>query len=443
MPSRGGLPSTGRPEPNQPDLDARLRATRVDLLCDIAVPELDGLMSRARTIRRRRRVGASVAALALVGVAAVGVNAVVSEYTAPRPQPVASAPVDGARWEGAGLTLFGIDGPVVDLSGTVVTVEFANAQRGYALAAKCDERGNCSVSVAATDDGGQTWLPWPSPVGEVPKERIPRLVAVGSAGLALVGDGAWFTPIDERLGQPQWAPSDLAAASAIDSVPAGARLLLGPTVDGPIDDHACTPGPVMAWLPDGKPARLANQPDIEACRVAPAPTPEGAWWVSGRANGLAAVAVTRDGGHTWASTTFPDGGPTSWAQVSTLGSTVYAAVVTATTPRSGEVIGRRAVSIRAVYRSAAGSGAFEPHAPDIGTAIGDVVPLVDGRLLAAGPHWYVTDPAADRMRLAGGSLPWVGRFQRTPGGWVAYDLFEAGWVAISRNGTTWEKINLH
>ena len=39
-------------------------------------------------------------------------------------------------------------------------------------------------------------------------------------------------------------------------------------------------------------------------------------------------------------------------------------------------------------------------------------------------------------------MPWVGRIQRSPGGWVAYNLFDAGWVATSLDGRTWQKINL-
>jgi hypothetical protein len=70
------------------------------------------------------------------------------------------------------------------------------------------------------------------------------------------------------------------------------------------------------------------------------------------------------------------------------------------------------------------------------------VPVLDGRLVAAGPNWYVSQEPGATMQGAGGTLPWVGRIQRSPGGWVAYNLFEAGWVATSLDGITWQKINL-
>jgi len=94
--------------------------------------------------------------------------------------------------------------------------------------------------------------------------------------------------------------------------------------------------------------------------------------------------------------------------------------------------------IEAVYRSVDG-GPFTLFAERPGTVAGEVVPLLDGRLLVAGPDWYV---GTSTLARAGGSLPWVGEIQRTPGGWVAYDLFSADWAAVSRDGTEWQKVNV-
>jgi hypothetical protein len=79
---------------------------------------------------------------------------------------------------------------------------------------------------------------------------------------------------------------------------------------------------------------------------------------------------------------------------------------------------------------------------DAGTVVGDVVPLLDGRLVTAGPDWQITGAPGTPLERAGGSLPWVYRIARTPGGWVAYNLFKAGWAAVSADGETWQKLNL-
>ena len=70
------------------------------------------------------------------------------------------------------------------------------------------------------------------------------------------------------------------------------------------------------------------------------------------------------------------------------------------------------------------------------------MPLLDGRLVAAGPNWYVSAGAGANLAPAGGSMPRMYRIERTPGGWVVYDLFQAGWAAMSRDGATWQKINV-
>jgi hypothetical protein len=150
-----------------------------------------------------------------------------------------------------------------------------------------------------------------------------------------------------------------------------------------------------------------------------------------------AVAVSRDAGRSWSVTELPAAGAGAWAQVSTVGTDTFATVVA----RRGGDPYPETLTIRAVHRSAAGR-AFTPRGEVDGTVIGEVVPLVDGRLLAAGPHWYVTGPDAARFDRAGGSLPTVRRIARSPAGWIAYDLFELGWAALSSDGQTWRKLNI-
>jgi hypothetical protein len=171
--------------------------------------------------------------------------------------------------------------------------------------------------------------------------------------------------------------------------------------------------------------------------VAPARAADGSLWVSGYTVAGPAVAVSRNDGEDWNVTPLPPGnGQSSFAQVATVGSDVYATVVSTRTDSPTKL------TIDAVYRASAADPTFKHYAGRIGTVEGEVVPTPDGRLVAAGPNWYVSDEPGATMHGAGGTLPWVGRIQRSPGGWVAYNLFDFGWVATSLDGRTWQKINI-
>jgi hypothetical protein len=115
---------------------------------------------------------------------------------------------------------------------------------------------------------------------------------------------------------------------------------------------------------------------------------------------------------------------------------VYASVVS---PRGGQP-SSDTLTLHAVYRSVNGNP-FQRYGPTETAIVGDVVPLLDGRLLAAGPMWYLsTDGAAFKKDT--GRLPYVGRFARTPGGWIAYNLFQSGFAAVSRDGVEWHKFTI-
>ena len=76
-----------------------------------------------------------------------------------------------------------------------------------------------------------------------------------------------------------------------------------------------------------------------------------------------------------------------------------------------------------------------------GVVGGDVVPLLDGRLLlvdGAG-HWLVsTDRGVTWQRVSG--LHPTDRLARTQTGWVAYGMSTI-YTAYSVDGTTWQKID--
>jgi hypothetical protein len=414
-----------------PDLD--FEQTRLDLRDRIEVPGYAAVRSRARVLRRRRSIGTVGAALACLLALATGTVLSHGRGGAGPDQIAASADAlpSGAVWRSGPITLLGLNGPVLDVPGDVRDVQFADPDHGYALSARC-ERGAgqpCDLALAASTDGGRTWHNWNLPITQAPADRLPHLITLGPTGIVLSGESTWFG----RYGQGGW--QSVSTVSTVDTVDTG-RLWVTP-IAGPTDTGTASCGAqvVQVWRDNGL-ARLAAQPNLNVCWVSPVPAADGAWWVGGIADGAPAVAVSRDSGRTWQK--FGLAGPTgAWAQVSLLGSDAYAAVVTA---RGGNPY-PETLSIQGMFRSAAG-GPFVAYGQRIGTLIGDVVPLLDGRLLTAGPNWYLTSGRGAELAPAGSSLPWVYRLQATPGGWVALDLFDNGWSAVSHDGENWQKINV-
>jgi photosystem II stability/assembly factor-like uncharacterized protein len=207
---------------------------------------------------------------------------------------------------------------------------------------------------------------------------------------------------------------------------AGDVLAPGPT------GTDCAGGRVDVWTPDFAPrGPLDSQPDLDVCSVVQAGGDGRSWWVGGRAGAMAAAAATRDRGRTWRPQEFPVAGS---ARVAALGPHVYALVT--------EADGR----LRAVFHSDDGGANFQrtgERGLPPGVA-GDPVPLLDGRLLIADPSgdWWLSADDGRTFKRAGGNLPVVGRLARTPGGFVAYDLWDAGWLAFSTDGSTWRKQEL-
>lgn len=432
------------------DLDADLALARGDLLAQITVPEL-GVVREQALMRRRQRRRAAAAAAAVVAVIA-GTGAVLGGPGWPGDSggeigatPSATATLS-PRYTGAGLKVysFSADYPPKEVDGSVHQAQFTDSAHGYALITNCSV-GACSVSLAVTADGGRTWESpdWLSPPPELIGDRTPTMLAVGG-GVLLVGRESWFAagPADgfmrtDRHDNPTTVIPDGARLWA------GSRDGEGRAADAGTLGSTCEPGPVQVWLPDGWLADLATQPAMDVCWVAPARSAAGAWWVGGTAGGRPAVGVTHDAGRSWEIHRLPPAGPNRWAKISTLGDDAFAVVVSER--RTSEYPGT--VDLHDVYRSADG-GPFTPYVggqDSVGTTLnGDVVPLADGRLLAAAPPaWQISPGMGQPFVPAGGTLPDVARLQRTPGAWVAYDLVGSGYTAISTDGVNWQKIHLH
>ncbi|MDG4822760.1 hypothetical protein O7635_12960 [Asanoa sp. WMMD1127] len=407
-----------------PDLDNRLARSRSALLDEIDQPPLADVRRRAGRIRRRRAAAAGATALALLGVIGIGARPWEQDgpptVTATEPAPTSpTAPVYG----GGGIVITGLSGdPVHDIAGETADVEFVDSTHGIA-APGCDRR---CPALAHTTDGGLTWQAVPaSPEGDGPTD-----VLAFPAGhwLARTAGGWWSSQTGSS-----WQP--------VTPMKAGPRTVIGPG-ELPGIDPATGAVVAVSWN-HGPLGPLAQQPDLYARWVAPAAAGDGAWWVGGVAGAAPAVAVSRDSGRTWKTTSLPaPGRPTDAVSVSTLGAEVYAVA----RGNTGEVLG--------IYHSADGGTSFEatflaPSGDVDGPPpfAGDAVPLLDGRLLLAQPGgtpsswWVSTDAGRTFSPIA--DLPAVGTIRRTHVGYVAYNLFESSWTAYSPNGTNWQKLQVH
>jgi hypothetical protein len=404
-----------------PDLDAQLARSRDDLFDEITQPPLATVQRRAGALRRRKlAVRSGAAAVALAGLT----FAVVPGVTGDGPPPVAAPSVapTGAVYRDDGITINGLTSIPLQLDGSLDEVEFVDQTTGYVLTECAD---GCR-RIARTTDGGATFTPGALPPGVGGKLD---LVGFPGGGLVLVtSDGSAFTTRD---GGTNWQRLPGDGAATVAAVGAGQIL----RYDGP--------RALAVWsATGGRLGTLARFPGLDAVRwVAPAPSGDGAWWVGGTVGGEPAVAVSRDAGASWDVRRLGAVGATvESVRVSTLGPDVYAVV----TGPGGALLG--------IFHSTDSGAAFARTWTGGGggpaAIAGDVVPLLDGRLLAVSPG--VDDPEAGDWWLSADDgrtftqakdLPVVGRIDRTVAGYVANDFFRE-YAAFSRDGATWRKLEV-
>jgi hypothetical protein len=393
------------------ELETLLRTQRLDF----AQPPLAAITARARVLRRRRRAAqAGAVALTLLAFAA---PVLVPGDDEPAPQVATSSPAPpGGVWTGGGITVNGLPGQPRDLPGTVRDAQFIDADRGFLLTSTC--AGSCTAWVSASTDGGRTFrtTPVPGTLGTFRTGAEPSLVVTGSR-VTVVGAAPAYTRTSSTDGVA-WDTADGPPAAPGTALPGDARLIL----------HD---GRLLALLHDGTSlVAPPTQPPLTMRWVSPVRAGDGAWWVAGTLEGHPAVAVSRDGGVSWTPKTFPG---TGTARVSFLGRDVYVALTDPTTgpPR-----------LLGVAASADGGATFGAARPLTGTSIGgDLVPLLDGRLLLVdgADHWLTsTDRGATWQRVSG--LHPTVRLARTQTGWIAYGMSTI-YTAYSVDGTTWQKLD--
>ncbi|MEV4412983.1 RNA polymerase sigma factor [Catellatospora sp. NPDC049609] len=170
----------------------------------------------------------------------------------------------------------------------------------------------------------------------------------------------------------------------------------------------------------------ATQPPLTRSWLARRPTVGGVWWAGGQAAGKApALASSSDGGATWHLHELAGA-----AAGDLVTATVRGEDVVALTTRAGRITGVYAGSD--LTRVSDGGGM---------RVEGEPVLLPDGRLMiAAESRFQLSTDLGAGFTAAPASLPTVGSLRATSGGYVALDLFRAGWVAVSTDGVTWRKL---
>ncbi|MER7005656.1 sialidase family protein [Dactylosporangium sp. NPDC000555] len=399
-----------------PDLETRLRAERDRL--DIDQPPLSIIAARAAALRRRRlaaRAGlAGAAALTAVAVAG-GALAALRGGDPPAPAVAASDP--SGAWSAEGITIVGLPRLPRDLPGSVREAEFLDAGRGFLLTADC-----CTAWLSVTTDGGETWHTTPSPVA-----GLPTLVA-GADAVTLLGAAPDYPRASTSDGE-HWTSSALPPAPPATLTGASRLVPLGIGACG--DTTGALAGPELAPVP--------QQPPITACWWSPVRAGDGSWWVGGRdASGRPAVAVSRDDGSHWSVSAFAGFPASAYARAAMLGRSVHVMVVSPPTePATGPD------RLLGVAQSTDGGATFGPVHPtgDQATIGGDLVPLLDGRLLIVDGlgHWLVSENGGVSWhRLEG--LHATMRLARTEGGYIAYGMSTI-YTAFSADGSTWQKLD--
>ena len=406
-------------------LETRLRAERDRL--DIDQPPLSVIAARAGALRRRRRAVQGTLAAALL----LSLGGALLTTREDRPPPPAQA-TTGA-WTAEGITINGLPHLPTDLPGTVRDVEFADPDRGFLLSATCENPSSCTNWISTTLDGGHTWRSSVAPgrLGATSADKLPSLYVTGSAITLLGPDATGLIRASSEDGET-WQVTEAAALTT--------RSQSDPPLAG--DAHLVALGPQpcgrqVAGLTATGLTAVPQPPPISVCWTAPVRAGDGAWWVGGTADGRPAVAVSRDGGTTWQRTLFsslPEG--SGQARVSMQGRDVFAVLVDPTATPAW-LIG--------VAVSDDGGATFGPVRPTAGQATigGDLVPLLDGRLLLVDGvgHWLVSDDRGTTWHRLDG-LHQTTRLARTQSGYVAYGMATI-YTAFSVDGTTWQKLDCY
>ncbi|WP_412541629.1 sialidase family protein [Longispora sp. K20-0274] len=422
-------------DPFEPDdrIERALAESRSHLLGNIPQPGLGSVSARADAVRRRRRLFTAAGGTALAVLTITGVR-LASAPAEPQPGPAApnnytmntTLTSHTSTWAGEGIEVLAPDRPTLNVPGSLYDVEFADDRHGYALAADCRALPTCTLTFARSDDGGDEWQTLAAPIATATPETLPDLVVLN--GTELVLGGSWHSPDSGRT----WAatPVDDAPLAAI---PANGRLFVAG--DG-LRVRLAGAG--------GRAAKLTTVPAGLTVRWAAAgPARDGAWWITGTSDGKPQIAVSRDAGRTWLTTTLSVlNGDIGNIRIATGKDQIYAVVTGRATIDGTHQAGS---PILGLFRSTDNGQTFALFEGFPPAAAEDTVPLPDGRVLMAvdtdpGTWWVAASGQQGGSKIT--ALPQVSRVHRTGAGYVAFGVWGMDWAAFSPDGMSWRRLGL-
>lgn len=249
--------------------------------------------------------------------------------------------------------------PDAEPAATAVTydVDLGDQRHGYALRGRCTEGRDavCERHLLVTEDGA-TWTPRPIQPWPSTTMLSGQVVALGG-GRLVVSDERGPGP---RLYSPDagrtWREVPAVPRHRVDHIGGGVLQVrcadLGPDLD------ECHDRRLVVTLPEsGHQAWLANPPVLDHAMPERHPADDGSWWVTGTdpSTRAWAIAVSRDGGHSWSVVRLPTEPGDTVKQVAVAG-TGHHLYASATGPRPDV---REPRSLVSIFRSTDGGQTWE------------------------------------------------------------------------------------
>ncbi len=297
------------------DLDDRLELLRADLTSRIAAPPLASLL-HPTVPARRARLGAALAALAVVAALTAGALVARASHhpnTAPAaPNPPSSMATTRHPVPAPVVTAPRTSPPAVE-SLSMAAADMADAHHGFALFQSCTQEVLvCQVKAIAATQDGIHWVNHNVPTAPENEGSTIDFNGAAAPGVTALGAGSVFYQAAPSGPSSGYFSAD--GGTTWTAVPAGVNGTVASIPAGGILQALCPPGGsdpcltvalTVRLAANGRLTKLAHQPDIAVESANPAPLPDGSWWVTGTKAGKPALAVSRDQGRTWTSSTLP------------------------------------------------------------------------------------------------------------------------------------------
>jgi photosystem II stability/assembly factor-like uncharacterized protein len=405
------------------ELDTKLAELRDGLRARLSRPDLGDVAVRARqrTVRRRMQLGA-VAAVVVVSVAIPVLRSMPSPQRPPADPPVATE--------------------------VTYEVDFADADRGFALRGECAE-DSCEFTLLVTTDGGRNWQPRALPDGDR------RYVGIGLTVLssneltinrATAEDQRYLDELHSDDAGRTWHVFAIKGAGDPAPLPRGTRIQQV-CVNTKADDTSTGPGCVSGvgvMQPDKRWIAPApgQPPNMDPLRPGPVATEGGRFWAAGRdlATGQWAITVSSDAGATWTTTPLEVPGETwpiaPWSVVEQ-GADMYATALG--TPQEGPL------GLLAVYRSTdhgltwTRTWQWTPET-SVPAVLGSPVATWDGRLLVYSTTEGTLESSDGGRTFTKASRQLLGEVAWTRAGYLATG--KDGTYALSGDGINWRTFRL-